>query len=74
MEQVYDPSDDLLSPPTTLFLDAFDPSLSGNNKFRTLPASLDLSPSTSNLDLTGFGVVLMEKIHLAEPSRSGNSM
>lgn len=57
MEQVYDPQDDQLTPPSTLYVDAFDPSISSRNKFRTLPASQDLSPNTSNLDLTGFGVV-----------------
>lgn len=56
MEQVYDPLDDQMTPPSSLYLDAFDPSITSNNKFRTIPSSQDLSPSTSNLDLSGFGI------------------
>ncbi len=55
VEQVYDPSDQLFTPPSDLFLDAFDPAITGNNKYRTFPFSLDLSPS-SGFDLQGFGV------------------
>lgn len=55
LEQVYDPSDALFTPPTTLFLDAFDPSISSSNKFRTIPYSNDLSGATGGLDLNGFG-------------------
>ena len=55
VEQVYDPSDQLFAPPSALFLDAFDPTITGNNKYRTFPYSLDLSPN-SGFDLGGFGV------------------
>ena len=56
VEQVYDPSDLLFPPPSAIFLDAFDPTITGNNKFRSIPFSLDLSPS-SGFDLGGFGVL-----------------
>ncbi len=54
VEQVYDPSDLMFPPPARLFLDAFDPTITGNNKYRTPPYSLDLSPN-SGFDLVGYG-------------------
>jgi hypothetical protein len=54
IEQLYDPSDLLFTPPSDLFLDAFDPTITGSNKYRTFPYSLDLSPN-SGFDLRTFG-------------------
>ena len=56
IEQVYDPSDALFTAPNALFLDAFDPSITTSNKFRTIPYSNDLSSTTGGLDLNTFGV------------------
>jgi hypothetical protein len=52
MEQVFDPSDTLFPPPTSLMLDAWDPSIS---KFRTIP--YDFVPDGQGSFNTGsFGV------------------
>lgn len=55
VEEVYDPSDALFSPPATMYLDAFDPSISTAIKYRTIPYSLDLSANTGSFDFTTFG-------------------
>jgi hypothetical protein len=55
VEQIWSPSDAMFPPPANLFLDAHDPSIAGSYKFRTIPYSLDLSP-TSGFDFRGFGV------------------
>lgn len=55
VEQVYDPSDDIFTPPTTMYLDAYDPSISSGPKFRTIPYSLDISTSTGGFDFLSFG-------------------
>lgn len=52
MEQVYDASDTMFPPPSFLFVDAYDASVS---KFRTLP--YDVQPDASGaLNLASFGV------------------
>jgi Domain of unknown function (DUF4270) len=56
VEQIWNPSDALFPPPANLFLDAYDPSITGSYKFRTIPYSLDLSPN-SGFDFRGFGVI-----------------
>lgn len=56
VEQVYDISDETFTPPTTLYLDAHDPTVTSSYKYRTIPFSLDFSPNTSSFDLSGFGV------------------
>lgn len=54
VEQVYDPSDLMFPPPAKLFVDAYDPSITISNKYRSIPYSLDLSPN-AGFDLVGFG-------------------
>jgi hypothetical protein len=53
VEEVYDPSDLMFPPPTYLFLDAYDPTLS---KFRTIPFDLGFDIS-GNLNAGTFGMV-----------------
>ena len=55
VEQVYDISDRTFPPPANMYLDAFDPTIAGSIKFRTIPFSQDLSP-TSGFDYVGFGI------------------
>jgi hypothetical protein len=52
-EEVYDISDTIFTPPSFLFLDAYDPSIS---KYRTIPYDLVYS-SSGALNFTDFGVV-----------------
>ena len=54
MEQQYDPSDTVFRTPDLLYLDAADPSISSNYKFRTIPYDLALSVSGA-FDLVPFG-------------------
>lgn len=56
VEQLYDVSDTIFTPPSSLYIDASDSSLSGSYKFRTIPVSLDFSPN-SGLNLVTFGVI-----------------
>ncbi len=45
VEQLYDPSDDKFPPPLNMYVDAYDPSISGFYKYRTIPYALDLISS-----------------------------
>lgn len=54
VEQVYDPSDAIFTPPASLYVDAYDTSLTGTYKYRTIPASLDFSPN-GGFDFVTFG-------------------
>jgi hypothetical protein len=53
LEEVYDPSDLLFTPPSYLFLDAYDPSVS---KYRTIPYDLGFDLS-GNLNAGSFGMI-----------------
>lgn len=52
-EQVYDISDSLFQPPTYLFLDAYDPSLS---KYLTIPYDLIYDGNSGSYNLGSFGI------------------
>ena len=52
-EQVYDASDSLFPPPTYLFLDAYDPSLS---KYLTIPYDLIFDGNSGSYNLASFGI------------------
>ena len=54
VEQIYDPSDAIFTAPSNLYVDAYDSTITGTYKFRTIPASLDFAPS-GGLDLVTFG-------------------
>ena len=53
VEQLYDPSDTLFRTPELLYLDASDPTITANYKYRTIP--YDLALSTSGFDLQTLG-------------------
>ncbi|HPG11294.1 MAG TPA: DUF4270 family protein [Chitinophagaceae bacterium] len=55
-EQDYDPSDNLFAPPSLMYLDAFDDSVTSNFKFRTVPYDL-LFDINGNANLVDFGSV-----------------
>jgi hypothetical protein len=55
MEEIYDPSDTIFRTPELLYLDAADPSITFNYKFRTIPYDLQYTPS--GFDLNSFGAV-----------------
>ena len=52
-EQVYDVSDSMFPPPTFLFLDAYDPSLS---KYLTIPYDLIFDGNSGSYNLGSFGI------------------
>lgn len=54
IEQLYDVSDTILKPPTLLYLDAIDPTISANEKFRTIPYDVSFS-SSGQFNLFDFG-------------------
>ena len=56
VEQIYNISDSMFRPPDFLYLDAFDPTIIGNNKYRTIPYDLPFS-STGGLNLAALGVI-----------------
>lgn len=45
VEQLYDPSDDKFPPPSNMYVDAFDPTITDFYKYRTIPFALDLISS-----------------------------
>jgi hypothetical protein len=53
VEEVYDPSDAIFTPPGFLYLDAYD---SSKSKFRTIPFDVALD-ATGNLNYQAFGMV-----------------
>ncbi len=55
VEELYDISDSTFRVPDFLYLDAYDPTISSNYKYRTIP--YDLSYSQSGLDFGGFGCI-----------------
>lgn len=56
VEQIYDISDTLFPPPTTLYLDAYDPGITRAYKYRTIP--YDIAGSASGpVNLNSFGVL-----------------
>lgn len=56
IEQVYDPSDTVFRAPEYLYLDAFDPTIASNYKFRTIPYDLAFNTGGS-LNLGPFGCI-----------------
>lgn len=61
VEQLYDPLDAKFKTPLNLMLDASDPSITSNIKFRTIPSSLDFS-SLSGFNFAGFGTIPKDTI------------
>ncbi len=55
IEEIYHPSDTVFKAPQLLYLDASDPTITRNNKFRTIPYDLQYTPS--GFDLKSFGAV-----------------
>ena len=56
MEEIYDPTDTLYRAPDFMYVDAIDPSIISQPKFRTIPYDLNYGSGTS-LDLGAFGAV-----------------
>lgn len=54
IEQLYDISDSVLKPPPLLYLDAIDPTITANEKFRTIPYDVTFSNS-GELNLFDYG-------------------
>jgi hypothetical protein len=54
VEELWDPSDATFPPPDHLYLDASDPTITSNYKFRSIPWSLDIS-AASGFDFVTFG-------------------
>ncbi|MGQ0740634.1 MAG: DUF4270 family protein [Bacteroidota bacterium] len=54
VEQLYHPSDDIFSAPSSMYVDAYDSTITDSYKYRTIPASLDFSPN-SGFDFVTFG-------------------
>ncbi|MBP7108530.1 MAG: DUF4270 domain-containing protein [Chitinophagaceae bacterium] len=54
IEQLYDLSDSTFSVPDLLYLDAFDPSITANYKYRTIPYDLSIN-SAGSFNLGSFG-------------------
>lgn len=55
VEELYDISDSTFHPPDIMYLDAYDPTITNNYKFRTIPYDLAYTPS--GFDLGSFGVL-----------------
>ncbi|MCX8019541.1 MAG: DUF4270 domain-containing protein [Chitinophagaceae bacterium] len=55
MEQIYHPSDTIFPPPSALFLDAYDSTITGFYKYRTVPFANDYDLRTG-YDFFGFGI------------------
>ncbi|MEP6699811.1 MAG: DUF4270 family protein [Bacteroidota bacterium] len=55
VEQLYDPLDPVYKAPELLYLDAADPSITRNYKFRTIPYDLQYTPT--GFDLRSFGTI-----------------
>jgi hypothetical protein len=71
VEQLYNvgyPSDSLLPPPEYLYLDAHDPTITNNYKYRTIPYDLTYT-SSGSLNLPALGVV-----PLTGPDGLGNTV
>lgn len=61
VEQLYDISDSTFRPPDYLYLDAYDPTISNNYKFRTIPYDLSYT-SSGVLNLGAFGCIPVRSI------------
>ncbi len=57
MEQLYDVSDSTFPPPELMYLDAADPTITTNYKFRTIPYDLLFQPNSGALNYGPFGVI-----------------
>lgn len=69
VEEVYDPSDALFTPQNSMYLDAYDPTITSTYKYRTIPYSLDLSANTGSFDFATFGTT-----PVTEKDAFGNSI
>ncbi len=56
MEELYDISDSTYTPPEFMYLDAYDPTITKNYKYRTIPYDLTYSNS-GDLNLSALGVI-----------------
>ncbi len=57
MEQVYDVSDKIFPPPEFLYVDAYDPTIVSNKKFRSIPYDIIHDNFGSPGNLNAFGIV-----------------
>ncbi|MBC7873002.1 MAG: DUF4270 family protein, partial [Ferruginibacter sp.] len=70
VEQLYDITDSTLKPPDYMYLDAADPTITSNYKFRTIPYDVSFN-SAGGLNLVDFGSVPVRTIDpLGRPTRS----
>ncbi len=58
VEQLYDyPSDSMFPPPPALYLDAYDPTITKNYKYRTIPYDVTFNSSSVGMNLGAFGSI-----------------
>ena len=60
MEQVYDITDTIFKTPDYLYLDAYDPTITGDNKYRTIP--YDMVFDGQDYNRVGFGSIPQNKL------------